>query len=188
MLWPLFARAPCHWFLEICLLSSPGVQSDFVFFVAPRWAPRPFGGARAKNKRKHHPGCVFFFAAAAAKGRGRRSPVGRRHGAREKKKTPCGPAQTLTHSLRAWAAMPPAGVVFLFLLRPRPDRGGVFCLLWPRPDANSRTVGWGDFGKARVVFLFFLLRPRRTPITKNVWCTTSGLKRQSPVNPYNEAH
>ena len=115
LLWPLFARAPRHWFLENVLLSAPGVQS--VFFVALRWAPRPFGGARAKKKKnttqgvffapapgkgkgrrspvgrrhgarakkKHHPGC-FFFAAAPAKSKGRRSPVGRRHGARAKKK------------------------------------------------------------------------------------------------------
>ena len=143
LLWPLFARAPRHWFLENFLLSAPGVQSVF-FFVALRWAPRPFGGARAKKKtpprvfffllrprgkagegeapcrhgarakkktpprvffllrprrkaregeaplgagtgpeqkKKHHPGC-FFFAPAPGKGRGRRSPVGRRHGAR----------------------------------------------------------------------------------------------------------
>ena len=74
----------------------------------------------------------------------------------------CGPARTLTHSLRAWAAMPPAGVVFFFLLRPRPDRGGVFLF------AHSLTVGWGDFGKARVVF--FLLRPRRTRRANNKKC------------------
>ena len=56
------------------------------------------------------------------------------------------------------------GGAFLFLLRPRPDRGGVclFFLLRPRPDAHSLTVGWGDFGKARVVLVFFALRPRRT--------------------------
>ena len=34
-----------------------------------------------------------------------------------------------------------------------------FFLLWPRPDAHSLTVGWGDFGKVRGVF-FFLLWPR----------------------------
>ena len=55
------------------------------FFVALRWAPRPFGGARAKRK-KHHPGC-FFLAPAPGKGRGRRSPVGHRHGAGAKKNT-----------------------------------------------------------------------------------------------------
>ena len=126
LLWPLFARAPRHWFLENVLLSAPGVQSVF-FFVALRWAPRPFGGARAKIK--HHPGFLFFapppgkgrgrrspvpargqskkktpprvffffFAAAPAKGKRRRSPVGRRHGAR--KKTP----PRVFFLLRPWA-------------------------------------------------------------------------------------
>ena len=321
LLWPLFARAPRHWFLEIFLLSAPGVQSVFfccaplcaatfrrgqskiknttqgVFFFAPapgkgrgRRSPVPTRGQSKKKtpprvcsfllrprrkaregeaplgagtgpeqkKKKHHPGCFHFFCSgpgerqgkekpradtgpeqkknttqgvffccAPAKGKGRRSPVGRRHGARakkknttqgvffllwpragaqrgfsfpclspgpqQKKKTPCfalapcrhgaspslpfpgagakktpwvvffvccGPARTLTHSLRAWVAMPPPrrGGVF-FLLRPRPDRGGVFFLLWPRPDAHSLTVGWGDFGKARVVFFFFCCGP-----------------------------
>ena len=93
----------------------------------------------------------------------------------------------------------------IFLLRPRADahslaaalsgdasrRGGVFfaaappgpgwCfffLLWPRPDAHSLTVGWGDFRTA-LVFFFFCCGPAEPgePITKNVWCTTSGLKR-----------
>ena len=69
----------------------------------------------------------------------------------------CGPARTLTHSLRAWAAMPPAGVVFFFCCRTRVVF--FFFLLWPRPDAHSLTVGWGDFGKARVVFLFLAAAP-----------------------------
>ena len=65
------------------LLSSPGVQSVF-FCVAPRWAPRRFGGARAKKT----PPRVFFFCSGPPKGRGRRSPVGRRHGARAKRASP----------------------------------------------------------------------------------------------------
>ena len=299
---------------------GPGCAKCF-FFVALRWAPRPFGGARAKKKhhpgcfflapapgkgrgrrspvpargqskkknttqgvffllrprrkaregeapleagtgpeqkKKHHPGCVFFFAPAPGKGRGRRSPVGRRHGGvfffalapcrrptrgfsfpclspgpEQKKNTwvvfffllwpragaqrgfsfPClspgpqqkknslggvffllwpragtglllplpfpgagakkkkhpgwcfffaaAPARTLTHSLRAWVAMPPprrGGVCFFAAGR---GRTGVvfFFLLWPRPDAHSLTVGWGDFGKARVVFFFFCCGP-----------------------------
>ena len=299
---------------------GPGCAKCF-FFVALRWAPRPFGGARAK--KKHHPGCLFFapapgkgrgrrspvgrrhgarakkkhhagcffFAAAPAKGKGRRSPVGSRHGARAKKKNTtqgvfffapapgegrgrrspvgrrhgaraksdfffalapcrrptglllplpfpgpeqkkkhpgwcfffllwpragaqrgfsfpclspgpqqkkkhpgwcfffcsgpvpapngaspsrafrrgrskkkntlggvffcCGPARTLTHSLRDWVAMPPPrrGGVFFFAAAP-PGPGWCFFLLWPRPDAHSLTVGWGDFGKAWVVFFF----------------------------------
>ena len=96
---------------------GPGCAKCF-FFVALRWAPRPFGGARAKKKtpprvfffcsgpgerqgkekprwkpargqsKKKTPPRVFFFAAAPAKGKGRRSPVGSRHGARAKQKTP----------------------------------------------------------------------------------------------------
>ena len=63
---------------------------------------------------------MFFFFAAAPRGR------------------------SLTHCGPGWC-LPLAGVVFFFLLRPRPDRGGVFFLLWPRPDAHSLTVGWGRF-------------------------------------------
>ena len=155
------------------------------FFFAPapgkgrgRRSPVPTRGQ--SKKKKHHPGCFFFFAAAPAKGKGRRSPVGRRHGARAKKKNTtqgvfffaAAPARTLTHSLRAWVAMPPPrrGGVF-FLLRPPPRTGVVFFfLLWPRPDAHSLTVGWGDFGKAPVVFFFFLLRPRRVFLDNSKKC------------------
>ena len=45
----------------------------------------PLGaGTGPEQKNKHHPGCVFFFT--AAEGKGRRSSVGRRHGATAKKK------------------------------------------------------------------------------------------------------
>ena len=78
-------------------------------FVALRWAPRPFGGARAKDKT---PPRVFFFAPAPGKGKGRRSPVGRRHGARAKKNTTqgvffcCGPGEKQGKEKLRWA---PAG-------------------------------------------------------------------------------
>ena len=149
LLWPLFARAPCHWFLEFLLLSSLGVQSVFVF-VAPRWVPRPFGGARAKKhttqKTTHHPGCVFLLRPRRKAGEGE-APLGAGTGPQEKK-------HPGTHSLRAWAAMPPAGVVFFFF-------SGVVLflfLLWPRPDAHSLTC------------FFFLLRPRRTRRANNKKC------------------
>ena len=143
---------------------GPGCAKCFVFCCAPL-------GAATFRRGQRTPPRVFFFAPAPGKGRGRRSPVPARGqraspslpfpGAGAKKNTQgvfffcCGPARTLTHSLRAWVAMPPPrrGGVF-FLLRPCPDRGGVFFLLWPRPDAHSLTVGWGDFGKARAVFFF----------------------------------
>ena len=223
------------------------------FFVALRWAPRPFGGARAK--KKHHPSGpgerqgkeggrrhgarakkkntaqgVFFFAPAPGKGRGRRSPAwAPARGQSKKTKTPgwcffllwpragaqrgfsfpClspGPQQnkklpgrcffllwpragtglllplpfpgagakqktpwvvffffaaaprgrSLTHCGPGWRCLPLAGVVFVFFAAGRGRTGVVFFfLLWPRPDAHSLTVGWGDFGKARVVFFFF---------------------------------
>ena len=128
LLWPLFARAPRHWFLENFLLSAPGVQSVF-FFVALRWAPRPFGGARAK--KKHPTGWCFFLLLR-----------------------PRADAHSLTAGLGGDAS-PSPGRCFFFCC----GRGGVFFLLWPRRDAHSLTVGWGDFSKARVVFFFFAAAP-----------------------------
>ena len=81
----------------------------------------------------------------------------------------CGPARTLTHSLRAWAAMPPAGVFFFAAAPP------------------GRSLTHGGLGRFRqgpgCVFFFFFCGPAEPgePITKNVWCTTSGLKR--PAGP-----
>ena len=191
LLWPLFARAPRHWFLENLLLSAPGVQS--FFFCAPLGAAtfrrgqskkkqpgcflfllRPWAPARGQSKKKTPPR-VFFVAAAPATGKGRRSPVGWAPARgfsfpclspgpepKKKKKHPgwccffcCGPARTLTHSLRAWVAMPPPrrGGVFFFLLRPRPDRGGVFFLAAAPPGRSLTHCGLG------VVFLFFAAAP-----------------------------
>ena len=58
--------------------------------------------------------------------------------------------------------------------------GWCFFLLWPRPDAHSLTVGWGDFGKARVVFFFFC-RPRRVDNSKK--CLGYGSKKTGPLLP-----
>ena len=89
LLWPLFARAPRHWFLENFLLSAPGVQSVFllrsknnttqgVFFFCSgpgerqgkekrRWAP-----ARGQSKKKIHPG--FFFCCGPGERQGKEKP------------------------------------------------------------------------------------------------------------------
>ena len=228
-LWPLFARAPHHWFLENFLLSAPGVQSVFFVCCAPLgaatfrrgqskkknttqgvFAQRGFSfpcRSRGRSKKKH-PGWGFSFCSGPVPAPNGASPsLAFRRGRSKKKKNgvfffalaPCrrptglllpvpfaGAAakkNTLggvffllrpradAHSLTAGLgddASPSAGW-FFFLLRPRPDRGGVFFLLWPRPDAHSLTVGWGDFGKARVV-LFFLLRPRRVFLDNNTKC------------------
>ena len=104
LLWPLFARAPRHWFLENFLLSAPGVQSVF-FFVALRWAPRPFGGARAKKNTTQG---VFFLLRPRGKAGEGEAPC--RHGARAKKKTPprvfffcCGPGERQGKEKPRWA-------------------------------------------------------------------------------------
>ena len=176
-----FALAPCRRPTGLLLpLPFPGAGAKkkntlggvFFFALAPcrlptgLLLPLPFAGAAAKKK---HPGWCFFFALAPC-----RRPTGLLlplpfAGAAAKKKTNtlggvfffcCGPARTLTHSLRAWVAMPPPRrVVFFFVAAAPPGPGWCFFfLLWPRPDAHSLTVGWGDFGKARVV-LFFCCGP-----------------------------
>ena len=155
LLWPLFARSPRHWFLENFLLSAPGVQS---VFVALRWAPRPFGGARAKKKK--HPGCFFFAPAPRLFG-----------GAGAKKKTPWvvfffllrprADAHSLTAGLGGDASPSPGwcfffccgpartGVVFFFLLWPRAgaQRGFSFPCLSPGPEQKKKKTRW-------VVFFF----------------------------------
>ena len=76
-----FARAPCHWlFLEFLFAVGcrPRVCKVFFFGCAPLGAATFRRGQSQKNKTPS-------FAPAPAKGRERRSPVGRRHGARAKK-------------------------------------------------------------------------------------------------------
>ena len=47
-LWPLSARAPCHWLLELFFAVVAGREMFYCFFVAPCWVSQPFGGAGAK--------------------------------------------------------------------------------------------------------------------------------------------
>ena len=166
MLWPLFARAPRHWFLENFLLSVPGVQS--VFFCCAPLGAATFQRGQSKKKKKTPPRAFFFLAPVPGKGRGRRSPVGRRHGARAKKKHTtqdpgcsffcCGPARTLTHSLRAWVAMPP------------PRRGGVFFFAVAPPGRSLTHCGLGRFRQGPGGVFFFVLRPRRVFLDNNKKC------------------
>ena len=120
---------------------GPGCAKCF-FFVALRWAPRPFGGARAKKK---HPRWCFFFC--------------------------CGPARTLTHSLRAWVAMPPprrGGACFFAAGRGRTGVVFFFCCGPARTLTHSL---WAGAISARPGWcFFFLLRPRRVFLDNNKKC------------------
>ena len=128
-----------------------GTGPGWCFFFCSGPVPAPNGASpspafpRGRSKKNNTLGGVFFFAAA---------PRGR----------------SLTHCGPGWRCLPIAGVVFAFFAAGRGRTGVVFFfLLWPRPDAHSLTVGWGDFGKARVVFCF-LLRPRRVFLDNNKKC------------------
>ena len=186
------------------LLSSPGVQSVF-FFVAPRWAPRPFGGARAKKKKKNTAQGVFVLLRPRRRQR-KEKPRWAPAGARAKKKTP-------------W-------VVFFFALAPPKGRGaqrGATKKHFAQPvttakkvletndtgheqkGAKTKKTHPGRSARTGVVFFFAVAPPGRSlthcwlgrirqgpggvfflfcgpaepgePITKTVWCTTPGLKR-----------
>ena len=142
-LWPLFARAPRHWFLENFLLSAPGVQS--VFFLLRSVGRRDLS-AGPEQKKKHQPG--FFFCSGPGERQGKEKPRWKPARGQSKKKSP-----PRVFFFFAAATAGPDRCVFLFAAAP-PRPGWCFFLLWPRPDAHSLTVGWGDFGKARVVFFF----------------------------------
>ena len=157
-------------------------MQSVVFFVALRWAPRPFGGARAKQKT--HPGCFFFLLRLRGKGRGKEKPragtgllLPLPFAGAAAKKTPwvvffffaAAPrGRSLTHCGLGWRCLPLAGVVFFFCCGPA--RTGVVVFFFAVADAHSLTVGWGGFGKARVVFFSFLLRPRRVFLDNNKKC------------------
>ena len=161
LLWPLFARAPRHWFLEIFLLSAPGVQSVFVllrsvgrrdlsagpeqkktpprvcfFLLRPRGkageGEAPLGaGTGPEQKKKHHPGC-FFFCCGPGERQGKEKPRWKpARGQRKKKNTT-------------------QGVVFL--LRPRGKAG-----------EGEAPLGAGTGPEQKSVVFFFALAPCRRP-------------------------
>ena len=266
-----FCSCPASLVSRKVFAVGPGCAKCF-FFVALRWAPRRFGGARAKKntppgcffvlrprgkagegeapcrhgarakkktpprvcffllrprrkaregeaplgagtepeqKKKHHPGCVFFALAPCRRPTGLLLPLPFPGAGAKKKNTLggvffcsgpvpargfsfpafprgrskkintlggvfffcCGPARTLTHSLRAWVAMPPPrrGGAF-FLLRPRPDRGGAFFAVAPPGRSLTHSL-WAGAISARPGWCFFvLLRPRRVFLDNNKKC------------------
>ena len=158
-------KTPCVVFFFLLWLCA-GAQRGFSF---PCLSPGP------QQKKKNTLGGAFFFALAPCRHGASPSPAFPR--GRSKKKHPgwcffvcCGPARTLTHSLRAWVAMPPPrrGGVF-FLLRPRPHRGGVFFCCGPARTLTHSL--WAGAISARPGWcFFFLLRPRRVFLDNNKKC------------------
>ena len=163
-----FALAPCRLPTGLLLpLTFAGAAAKkktpwmvFFFALAPcrlptgLLLPLPFAGAAAKKKK--HPGwCFFFFC--------------------------CGPARTLTHSLRAWVAMPPPrrGGVFFFAAAP-PGPGWCFFFA-VAPPGRSLTHG----GLGRPGGFFFLLRPRRVFLDNSKKCLGYyiGSKRPGGATP-----
>ena len=160
LLWPLFARAPRHWFLEIVLLwcffllwPRAGAQRGCSF---PCLSPGP-------EQKKNTLGGVFFFALAPC-----RRPTGRLlplpfAGAAAKKNTLGGVFFLL------W---PRAGTGLLLPLpfpgagaKKKNTLGGVFFLLRPRADAHSLTAGLGgDASPSPGWCFFFCCGPARTGV------------------------
>ena len=162
-----FALAPCRRLTGLLLpLPFPGAPWVVFFFLLwPRAGAQrgfSFPCLSPGPQQKKTPWVVFFFCSGPVPARGFSFPAFRR-GRSKKKKHPgwcffffcCGPARTLTHSLRAWVAMPPPrrGGVF-FLLRPRPDRGGVFFFCCGPARTLTHSL-WAGAISARPGWCFF---------------------------------
>ena len=147
----------------------------FFLFVALRWAPRPFGGARAKKKnttqgvfaqrgfsfpcrsrgrsKKKHPGWGFSFCSGPVPAPNGASPSLAFRRGRSKKKKRC-------FFFLLW---PRAGAQrgFSFpCLSPGPQQKKIpwvvfFFLLRPRADAHSLTAGLGDDASPSAGWCFF---------------------------------
>ena len=161
-----FCSCPASLVSRIFFAVGPGCAKCFFFCCAP------LGSAtfrRGQSKKKTPPRVFFFFAPAPGKGKGRRSPVGRRHGARAKKRNTtqgvfffcCGPGEKAREGeapLGAGTGPEPKKktpcVVLFFLLWPRAgaQRGFSFACLFAGAAAKKKKTPW-------VVF-FFLLWPR----------------------------
>ena len=121
----LFCSCPASLVSRIFFAVGPGCAKCFFFCCAPLGAAT---FRRGQSKKKNTLGGVFFFAAA---------PRGR----------------SLTHCGPGWRCLSLAGVVILFLLRPRPDRGGVFFCCGPARTLTHSL--WAGAISARPGWCFF---------------------------------
>ena len=147
---------------------GPGCAKVF-FFVALRWAPRPFGAARAKKKNTTQG--VFFFCSCPGERQGKEKP---RAGAHRGFSFPClspGPQQKKHPGWCFFFALAPCwhgASPSLAFRRGRSKKkkntlGGVFFLLRPRADAHSLTAGLGgDASPSPGWCFFFCCGPART--------------------------
>ena len=151
-----FCSCPASLVSKKFLLSAPGVQS-VCFFVALRWAPRPFGGARAKKKNTTQG--VFFFCSGPGERQGKEKPRwAPARGQSKKKNTTQGVFFFAPAPAKGKGRRSPVGSrhgarkkVFFFALAPcRRPTGLLLPLPFPGPEQKKKP--W-------VVF-FFLLWPR----------------------------
>ena len=177
LLWPLFARAPRHWFLENFLLSAPGVQS--VFFLLRSVGRRDLS-AGPEQKKKNTTQGVFFLLRPRGKAREGEAPLGAGTGPEQKKKHHPGCFFLLRPRRKAREGEAPAakkkntlGGVFFFALAPcrrtglllplpfagaeqkKKHPGWCFFLLRPRADAHSLTAGLGGDASPSPGWCFF---------------------------------
>ena len=144
---------------------GPGCAKFFFFFA-------PLGAAtfRRGQSKKKQPGC-FLFCSGPVPARGFSFPCLSPGPEPKKKKNTLGGVvffaaaprgRSLTHCGPGWRCLPLAGVAFFFCCGPARTGVVFFFLLLPRPDAHSLTAGWG--------WCFFLLRPRRVFLDNNKKC------------------
>ena len=135
-----FCSCPASLVSRKLFAVGPGCAKCF-FFVALRWGPRPFGGARAKKKT---PPRVFFFLLR-----------------------PPADAHSLTAGLGGDAS--PRRVVFVFLLRGGAGPGWCFFFAVAPPGRSLTHCGLGRFRQGRVV-CFFFAAARRVFLDNNKKC------------------
>ena len=136
-LWPLFARAPRHWFLENFLLSAAGVQSGFFLLRSVGRRDLSAGPEQKKNTTQG----VFFLLRPRGKAREGEAPCRRPTG--------------------LLLPLPFAGAA----AKKKNTLGGVFFLLRPRADAHSLTAGLGgDASPSPGWCFFFCCGPARTGV------------------------
>ena len=142
MLWPLFARAPRHGFLENFLLSAR-VCKVFFFCCAP------LGASAGPEQKKNTTQGVFFFCSGPGERQGKEKPRWAPARGQSKKKNT---TQGVFFLLRPWA--PARGQS-----KKKKHHPGCFFLLWPLFARAPRHGFLENFLlSARVCKVFFFLR------------------------------